>query len=250
MKKSGIWSLYVSIYTMIMGVAFLFFPDHTPYIRFSYEDKAWVLITGMCLMGISYFNWTIFRERPLHILRASILNQAFCLVFLGCVAFLVDLPGVYGVWIMVFVGFVGLWLSYRSEHGSFQPGLQRLMPRTARWNIYVAGYTFLYGTASAVIPRLVLPWVGFDVPQGMWVRVAGMCFYYLCWFNIITYRNKGPAPIILSIMVLRIWFVLVLLAMGIQGYAWFVYLSAVIVSTGVIGTIISYRSESRLMSGV
>lgn len=244
MKKSGLWSLYVSVYTMILGIAFLFFPDQTPYIRFSHEDKAWVLITGMCLMGISYFNWTIFREKPIHILRTSILNQAFCLVFLGCVAFLVDLPGLYGVWVMLLIGFLGLWIAYKGESPSFQPGPQKSMPRTANWNLYVAGYTFFYGTASAVIPRFILPLVGFEVPQGMWVRVAGMCFYYLSIFNIVTYQHKGPAPVILSIMVLRIWFIFVLIAMGIMGYAWFVYASSVIVATGVIGTIITYRSEA------
>ena len=62
---------------------------------------------------------------------------------------------------------------------------------TAWWNLYVAGYTFVYGIATGLLPHLFLPLLGFPDPRGPWVRLAGVMFFSLCLINVVTFREKG-----------------------------------------------------------
>src|SRR5262249_35382382 len=117
------------------------------------------------------------------------------------------------------------------------------LPLTARWNLYVAGYTFVYGIATGLLPHLFLPLLGFPDPQGPWVRIAGVLFFSLSLINVIAFREKATRRVILAVVTFRIWIVVNLLVFGLLGYPWFVYASAAVVGFGVAGTIMTYRRE-------
>jgi hypothetical protein len=243
MSKTRFWHVFISLYTLALGLPFLLFPDPVPALRYAPGDLIWVRVTGMCLLGYSYFNYVLSREHHVPSIRANIVNQAIATVTIGALAIGTGSTAIGVVAILILVGFVGLAMSARAELRAYAPGPVATLPSTAKWNWYVAGYTFVYGTATALLPHLILPIVGFADPVVAWTRVSGLLFYVLSVFNIVVARQQGTPPVILAILVIRIWFIANLLVFGLLGYPWFVFASAGIVAIGVVGTIITYRHE-------
>lgn len=243
MQKTRLVHLYVTVYTAVLGVTFLLFPRWVPAIEFAPGDLVWVRVTGMCLLGYSFFNQVLSRACHIPSMRANVLNQAIGTVSVGALALSTDSAPIDAIALVVLIGFVAMAVCFALEHRAFVPPRLPVLPLTSRWNWYVAGYTGIYGTATGVLPHLILPIVGFEDPVMPWARMSGLLFFVLCIFNIVAARAAGPRPIVVGILVIRIWFVANLIALGLAGYPWFVYASAGIVGTGVVGTIISYRRE-------
>jgi hypothetical protein len=248
MRRTGLWFLFVGGYALILGLPLLLFPDAVPSIRYASGDAVWVRVTGMCCVGYAYFTYILFRERHLPSMRANVLNQAIAALSIGATTLSLGSSLVGWIAFGVVVGFVGSVLSFRKESRELEPRPVRQLPMTARWNVYVAGYTFVYGFATAVIPHAMMPLVGFPDPVYPWVRMSGLFFFVLCVFNVVVAREKGPEAIILAILVIRIWFVANLLVLGILGYPWFVFASAGVVGFGVVGTLLTYPRERRQLA--
>jgi len=243
MKKTRLAHLYVTAYTVVLGVVFLLFPTAVPAIQFAPGDLVWVRVTGMCLVGYSFFNLVLTSAGHVPSMRANVVNQAIGTLSVGAMALTTDPPEIDAIAVVVLIGFVAMAVCFQLEQRAFVPPRLPRLPLTARWNWYVAGYTGIYGFATAVLPHVILPIVGFEDPVMPWARMSGLLFFVLCIFNIVAARENGPRPIVIGILVIRIWFVVNLIALGLLGYPWFVYASAGIVGTGVVGTIMSYRRE-------
>jgi hypothetical protein len=117
------------------------------------------------------------------------------------------------------------------------------MRKTSLWNLYVVAYTVGFGMTLLIFPNLIIPLLGFDRAEGPWIRVVGMCFLVLCYINIVIYREKGPVSMIWAIWAIRMGFVAVLIVLTIIGFPPALCLIAGIVLVGVIGTVLTYRSE-------
>jgi hypothetical protein len=244
MHTTRLWHAYVVAYTLAMGIPFLLFPSALPVIRYAPGDLVWVRVTGMCLIAYAYFNYTLIREPDIPTIRANVVNQAIGTASVGALALTTGSTAISLIAIMILVGFVGMAVSFQREHRAFTPPRPAsTFPLTARWNWYVAGYTCFYAIATSVIPHQILPIVGFDDPVFPWPRMAGLLFFVLCIFNVVVGHEKRTGPIILAILAIRIWFIAVLLVLGLAGYPAFVYFSAGIVMVGVVGTILTYRRE-------
>jgi len=245
MRKTSRWNLYVAGYTLLCGVPLLFFPHRVPFISYTPNDEVWVRLCGMCLLAFAFYNFFISRERQAGIVLASIINQFVFGVVFAVWAFLRATPMLYAVSGVVLLGALGAALSFRKERLTHVPEPLEKMPRTAGWNLYVTGYTLVYGLATAVFPTLLLPLLGFARPDGLWVRITGLCFLTLCFFNLVTYGQKGSPGNIWAIMLVRAWFVANLLVLAALGYPTFLVISAGIVGLGVVGTIVTFCREWR-----
>jgi hypothetical protein len=120
----------------------------------------------------------------------------------------------------------------------------RLIPKAGRWQLYVATYTFLLGLPLLVFPNAVIPLLGFAPTEEPWVRIAGMFLLGLTIISFGTFRSPTAGSIRGSIIV-RIWFIVVLVALAAAGYPWSLYLIATIVLIGVIGSAHAYVTETR-----
>lgn len=243
MRPARFWNAYVSTYMLVLGVALLALRPDNAALPFVAADAVWVRVDGMLCVSLAYFNYALAREQHRPFLRINVLCQAAAALIVSVLA-ISNRSAVFTVVAgIVWVGVAGSALSLRREKAPDAAAAFGRLPLTARWNLYVAGYTFAYGIATGLMPHGFLPLLGFPDPQGPWVRLAGVLFFSLCAINVIAFREKGTRSVILAIVTFRIWIVANLLVFGLLGYPLFVYASAGIVAVGVIGTIISYRRE-------
>src|SRR5262245_29377360 len=236
MRNRRAWNAYVSTYMLVLGVGMLFLPPDNGAVPFVAADAVWVRVDGMLCVSIAYFNYALAHEHHLPFLRVNVLCQGAAAAVVTVLAIVSRSAVVAAIAALVWAGFAGSALSLPADGVAAGPAGAAL-PLTARWNLYVAGYTFVYGIATGLLPHLLLPRLGFSDPQGPWVRLAGVLFFSLLLINVIAFREKGTRRVILAIITFRIWIVVNLVVFGLLGYPWFVYASAVIVGFGVAGTI-------------
>ncbi len=116
------------------------------------------------------------------------------------------------------------------------------------WQLYIATYTALLGLPLLLIPKSVIPYMGFDpamADDGPFVRLTGM---FLVCLTLITFRvwQKKTAEMIVGTVILRIFIIFTLLIVGISGGYPFLYIMIGIVGIGVIGTLLSVGKENLL----
>jgi len=112
------------------------------------------------------------------------------------------------------------------------------------WQLYIATYTALLGLPFLLFPKSVIPYMGFDpsmVDEGPFVRLTGM--FLLC-LTLITFRiwQKKIEEMVLGTVVLRLFIIAVLLAMGIMEGFPFLLIMAGVAGTGVAGTLWTLRN--------
>lgn len=112
------------------------------------------------------------------------------------------------------------------------------------WQLYIATYTALLGLPFLLFPKSVIPYMGFDpsmVGEGPFVRLTGM--FLLC-LTLITFRiwQKKIEEMVLGTVVLRLFIIAVLLAMGIMEGFQFLLIMVGVAGTGVAGTLWTLRN--------
>ena len=123
------------------------------------------------------------------------------------------------------------------------------MPQQAfYWQLYIASYTALLGVPFLFFPKSVIPLIGFDpsmVDEGPFVRLTGM--FLLC-LTLITFRiwQKKLEQMVLGTVIIRLFIVVTLLAVGMTGGFPFLFVMAGVVGVGVLGTLWSLRSVNLL----
>jgi len=243
MGHRRLWTAYVGTCMLAFGIALLVLPPGNAAIPYSSADAVWVRVDGMLAVSLAYFNFALMHERHPVFLRVNVICLAAAAAIVSIMAMIGRSWLVAGMAALIWIGVAGSALSLRHEVAHDDAATFLRLPLTARWNLYVAGYTFAYASATGLVPHVFLPLLGFPDPQGLWVRLAGVLFFSLCVINVIAFLEKGTRRVILAIVTFRMWIVANLLVFGLLGYPWFVYASAGIVGIGVIGTIISYRRE-------
>ncbi len=111
------------------------------------------------------------------------------------------------------------------------------------WQLYIATYTFLLGLPFLLIPKAIIPYMGFEpamVDKGPFVQLTGM--FLLC-LTMITFRvwQKKIEEMILGTVVLRTFIIITLLVVGIVGDFPFLFIMIGVVGLGVVGTLWSLR---------
>jgi hypothetical protein len=109
------------------------------------------------------------------------------------------------------------------------------------WQLYISAYTALLGIPLLFFPKPVIPVMGFDpsmVDEGPFVRLTGM--FLLC-LTLITFRiwQKKTEEMVLGTVIVRIFIIITLLAVGITGGFPFLYIMIGVVGLGVIGTLLT-----------
>jgi len=118
------------------------------------------------------------------------------------------------------------------------------MPKQAfYWQLYIATYTALLGLPLLFFPKAVIPTMGFDpsmVDEGPFVQLTGM--FLLC-LTLITFRiwQRKIESMVLGTVLIRLFIIITLLAVGITGEFPFLFIMAGVVGIGVVGTIWSLR---------
>ena len=118
------------------------------------------------------------------------------------------------------------------------------MPAQAfMWQLYIATYTAVLGLPLLLIPKSVIPLMGFNpamVDEGPFVRLTGM--FLLC-LTLVTFRiwQKKIAEMVLGTVVLRTFIIITLAVVGITGGFPFLFIMIGVVGIGVVGTLWSVR---------
>ena len=112
------------------------------------------------------------------------------------------------------------------------------------WQLYIATYTAALGLPLLLIPKTVIPLMGFApamVDEGPFVRLTGM--FLLC-LTLITFRiwQKKIAEMVLGTVMLRIFIIITLAVVGTTGGFPFLYVMIVVVAIGVAGTLWTVRA--------
>ena len=121
------------------------------------------------------------------------------------------------------------------------------MPEKAfYWQLYIATYTALLGLPFLLIPKSVIPMIGFDpamADEGPFVRLTGM---FLICLTMITFRiwQKKIEEMVLGTVILRIFIIICLFIIGYFGNFPFLYFMIFVVGLGVIGTLWSLRESN------
>lgn len=110
-----------------------------------------------------------------------------------------------------------------------------------RWQLYVTTYATVLGLPLLLVPNAVLPYLGFTPTDEPWVRLTGGFLLGLAYITLTVYRKRIDAMVIPSVHV-RAGIILVLVALGALGYPPFLFVMALIVLVGVIGTLVSHRA--------
>ncbi len=118
------------------------------------------------------------------------------------------------------------------------------MRKTLAWMLYVTAYTGLFGIPLLFFPDAVLPLLGFAPTTGPWVRLSGMFLLVLSYFTFIIY-HKNIVALLPHTIIARTGISIVLIALGIAGQPPFLFVIALIVLVGVIGSLLSYIRENR-----
>jgi len=88
--------------------------------------------------------------------------------------------------------------------------------------------------------------LGFPPTDEPWIRIAGILFLLIGYSSYSAYKIRLREMIIPSVKA-RSAVVLVLLYLTYRVDSWFIFIMAVIVLIGVVGSIVSYRHDSLLM---
>jgi hypothetical protein len=246
--KVRFWALYVSAYTFILGVSLLFFLDRAPLVHFSSGDRIWVQFAGMVFVAYSYFNVVLFRERLRNLLNVTFVCQAIFAAVTAVTAFVIDSRGLYVVAAVLVLGTIGSTLSSKDESNAEMASQTTRMPRTRFWNLYVALYTGFFGVGPLLLPRAVVAYLSFPYPDGLWIRFVGMAFLVLSYYNVVAFRDHGPRSAILAILVVRVWFITVLMWLALSHNLLIIYPIIATVIIGITGTFTAYRKETHSMS--
>ena len=112
------------------------------------------------------------------------------------------------------------------------------------WQLYIATYTAALRLPLLLIPKTVIPLMGFApamVDEGPFVRLTGM--FLLC-LTLITFRiwQKKIAEMVLGTVMLRIFIIITLAVVGTTGGFPFLYVMIVVVAIGVAGTLWTVRA--------
>jgi hypothetical protein len=248
MDKSRIWTLYISVYTFVVGVPLLFFTEKARFVSFYPGEKIWVRFAGMVFLAFSYFNVVLYRNRLDSLIRVSFICQAIFAGVTGIIAFVTDSRVLSILAAILFIGTIGSILTCRADSKSQLPKEYKRMPKTSFWNLYVAGYTGLFGIGPLLLPRAVFEYLGMETGPGLWIKIVGMSFLVLSYYNIVAYRDQGPEAAILSILIVRFWFIAVLTSLALITGPPILFAIIGTVVVGIVGTIISYRKEKRLVA--
>jgi len=123
------------------------------------------------------------------------------------------------------------------------------MPKQAfYWQLYIATYTALLGLPLLFFPKAAIPTMGFDpsmVDEGPFVQLTGM--FLLC-LTLITFRiwQRKIESMVLGTVLIRLFIIITLLAVGITGGFPFLFIMAGVVGIGVVGTLWSLRKTEIL----
>ena len=112
-----------------------------------------------------------------------------------------------------------------------------------KWQLYISFYTALLGIPLLFFPKDVIPMMGFDptmVDVGPFVQLTGM---FLLSLSLITFRiwQKKTEEMVLGTVFVRIFIILTLAILYLNGSFPFLLLMIAVVSVGVIGTLWSLR---------
>ena len=112
-----------------------------------------------------------------------------------------------------------------------------------KWQLYISFYTALLGIPLLFFPKDVIPMMGFDptmVDVGPFVQLTGM---FLLSLSLITFRiwQKKTEEMVLGTVFVRIFIILTLALLYLNGSFPFLLLMIAVVSVGVIGTLWSLR---------
>lgn len=118
--------------------------------------------------------------------------------------------------------------------------------KTFYWQLYIATYTALLGLPLLLVPKSVIPMIGFDpsmADEGPFVRLTGM---FLVCLTLVTFRiwQKKIEEMVLGTVLLRIFIIICLLIIGYSGNFPFLYFMIFVVGLGVIGTLWSLRESN------
>ena len=116
------------------------------------------------------------------------------------------------------------------------------MERTLKWQLYVAGYTSVFGTSLLFFPNQLFPYFGFAHTDEPWSRLAGMTVIVFSYFSVMIYKQK-IIPMLLHSIIARTAIATLLVILALVGYPPFLYLFALIMAVGIIGSTLAYRSE-------
>jgi hypothetical protein len=109
-----------------------------------------------------------------------------------------------------------------------------------RWQLYVTTYTALLGLPLLLVPNAVIPYLGFNPTEEVWVRLTGGLLLALSYVTFTIYRKRISDMIAPSVHV-RSGLFIALVALGALGYPPFLFVMAAIVLVGIIGTLVSHR---------
>jgi fatty acid desaturase len=150
MNKTARWLLYVSAYTALLGVPLLFLPRRISLIHYAPHEEPWLRITGMCFLAFSYFNFVAFRERSLAMIQTLIICKLAFFIYVVILLLLGHTRLLYLVAGMLLVGIIGPFLTYCRERREYDLDVRDKLPKTSRWNLYVASYTAVFGFGAAL----------------------------------------------------------------------------------------------------
>ena len=113
-----------------------------------------------------------------------------------------------------------------------------------KWQLYISFYTALLGIPLLFYPKDVIPMMGFDpamVDAAPFVQLTGM---FLLSLSLITFRiwQKKTEEMVLGTVFVRIFIILTLAILYLNGSFPFLLLMIAVGSMGVIGTLWSLRS--------
>ena len=116
------------------------------------------------------------------------------------------------------------------------------------WQLYIAAYTALLGLPLLLIPKTIIPYMGFDpamVDAGPFVKLSRM--FLLC-LMMITFRiwQKKIAAMVVGTVIIRMFIIITLFVVGLAGGFPFLYIMIGIVGIGVIGTVRATGKENLL----
>jgi hypothetical protein len=112
-----------------------------------------------------------------------------------------------------------------------------------RWQLYVTTYTALLGIPLLLVPNAVIPYLGFNPTEEVWVRLTGGLLLGLSFITFTIHRKRISDMIVPSVH-LRSGLFIALVALGALGYPPFLFVMAAIVLVGVIGTLVSLRKAA------
>lgn len=247
MRWTRRWFFFVAAYTFGFGATLLL---AAPWVPFAFEpiEETWVRVFGALVVGISIFQVELARSGRPFMLRAGLVYQSGAALGLAYMASH-DSPGARMALAVVLIGLLGSGIGYlREAKDASLPTASAdfvLLPRTARWNLYVASYTLVLGILCALAPLLIFPLLGFPPTDGPWVRAAGCALLVLCHINWQVYRAKGSARYIFAIYLLRCFILAALLVMTLSGFPLGLLVAAGLLAIGLVGTTLSYFPEMR-----